>query len=221
MSSAFTTTFQSLQPTALQPGELGFILNNCDDGQIKDPGPNQYLQITQYTEAWVLSGNATVYTTQPAVPPPAGIARIHYYRPDGNYSGWGLYAWNAAAMSYSWCSSQVAQSGTDSYGVYFDVPINPANGTPPGQLGLPITQQLQRKARIKDPGPNQYLQVTQFTTGLGHFRRRYGIHNRTNSLPDRRRRPLSAPGLSGSTALLSPSPPAAINPPPPPRYSIR
>ena len=27
---------------------------------------------------------------------PAGDIRIHYNRPDGNYSGWGLYAWNAA-----------------------------------------------------------------------------------------------------------------------------
>ena len=40
--------------------------------------------------------------------PPAGDVRIHYYRPDGNYSGWGVYAWNAATANYSWCSSQVA-----------------------------------------------------------------------------------------------------------------
>jgi pullulanase len=149
-------------PTAGTPaGQLGFILNNCDAGQIKDPGPNQYLQITQFTEAWVLSGNTTVYTTQPAVPPPAGIARIHYFRPDGNYSGWGLYAWNATVASYSWCSSQVAQSGTDSYGVYFDIPINPAAGTPVGQLGFIINNCP--AGGIKDPGPNQYLQVTQYT----------------------------------------------------------
>ena len=142
-------------------GQLGFILNNCDEGQIKDPGPNQYLQITQFTQAWVLSGNDTVYTTQPVVPPPSGIARIHYYRPDGNYTGWGLYAWNATTMSYSWCSSQVAQSVTDRYGVYFDVPINPTNGTPPGQLGFILNNC--NAGQIKDPGPNQYLQVTQFT----------------------------------------------------------
>ena len=149
-------------PTNGSPaGQLGFIINNCDDGQIKDPGPNQYLQITQYTQGWILSGNATVYTRQPAVPPPSGIARIHYYRPDGNYSGWGLYAWNAATTSYSWCSNQVAQSGTDSYGVYFDVPINPTYGTPPGQLGFIINNC--NDGGIKDPGPNQYLQVTQYT----------------------------------------------------------
>ena len=139
-------------PTNGSPaGQLSFIINNCDDSQIKDPGPNQYLQITQYTQGWVLSGNATVYTTQPAVPPPAGIARIHYYRPDGNYSGWGLYTWNATTTSYSWCSSQVAQSGTDSFGVYFDVPINPTSGSPAGQLGFIINNC--NDGGIKDPDP--------------------------------------------------------------------
>jgi len=149
-------------PTNGSPaGQLGFIINNCDAGGAKDPGANQYLQVTQYTQGWVLSGNATVYTTQPAIPPPTGTARIHYYRPDGNYSGWGLYAWNAATTTYSWCSSQVAQSGTDSFGVYFDVPINPALGTPVGQLGFIINNC--NDGGTKDPGPNQYLQVTQYT----------------------------------------------------------
>jgi pullulanase len=142
-------------------GQLGFILNNCDDGQIKDPGPNQYLQITQYNQGWVISGNDTVYTSEPAVPPPGGVARIHYYRPDGNYSGWGLYAWNASTATYSWCSSQVSQSGTDSFGVYFDVPITPTSGSPAGQLGFIINNC--NDGGIKDPGPNQYLQVTQYT----------------------------------------------------------
>ena len=151
-----------VNPTAGSPaGQLGFIINNCDDGGTKDPGPNQYLQITQYQQGWVISGNDTVYTTQPPLPVPSGYARIHYYRPDGNYSGWGLYAWNATVDSYSWCSSQVSQSGSDNYGVYFDVPINPAAGSPVGQLGFIINNC--NDGGIKDPGPNQYLQVTQYT----------------------------------------------------------
>ena len=153
----------SLSPrlTAALPDNSASSSTTATKVRSKIPGPNQYLQITQYTQAWILSGNATVYTTQPAVPPPAGIARIHYYRPDGNYSGWGLYAWNAAVETYSWCSSQVAQSGTDSYGVYFDIPINPSSGTPAGQLGFIINNC--NDGGIKDPGPNQYLQVTQYT----------------------------------------------------------
>src|SRR5882672_1539306 len=72
---------------------------------------------------------------QSAQPIPPGDVRIHYYRPDGNYSGWALYTWNASTENASWCQSEVAVTGTDSYGVYFDVTVNPAQGTPPGDLG--------------------------------------------------------------------------------------
>src|ERR1700682_6258345 len=41
---------------------------------------------------------------------PAGSVRIHYYRPDGNYSGWALYTWNASTENASWCQSEVARS---------------------------------------------------------------------------------------------------------------
>jgi pullulanase len=153
----------SVNPTqGTPPGQLGFIINNCDAGGTKDPGPNQYLQVTQYTQGWVISGDATVYTTQPsttAIPP--GDVRIHYYRPDGNYSGWALYTWNASTENNSWCSSEVSVSGSDSYGLYFDVSVNPTQGTPPGQLGFIINNC--GEGQIKDPGPNQYLQVTQYT----------------------------------------------------------
>lgn len=158
---SFGAYFDVTVNPAQNGGSLGFIINNCDNGQIKDPGPNQFLQVTQYQQGWVISGNSTVYTSQPNLPVPSGYARIHYYRPDGNYSGWGLYAWNATTVSYSWCSSQVSQTGTDSFGVYFDVPINPAAGTPVGQLGFIINNC--NDGEIKDPGPNQYLQVTQYT----------------------------------------------------------
>jgi len=143
-------------------GQLAFIINNCDNGQIKDPGVNQYLQITKYSQDWVLSGDPTVYTTQPdtnAIPP--GDVRIHYYRPNGNYSGWAVYSWNASTSTNSWCSGEVQNSGTDSFGIYFDVPVNPTQGSPVGQLGFIINNC--NDGGIKDPGANQYLQVTQYS----------------------------------------------------------
>ncbi len=156
-----------VSPAAGNPaGQLGFILNNCADNQLKDPGPNQYLQVTEYSQGWVVSGNQTVFTTQPVIgtnPVPSGDVRIHYYRPDGNYSGWGLYGWNATATNYSWCSSQVAITGVDTFGVYFDVPVNPASGSPAGQLGFIINNC--DNGQIKDPGQNQYLQVTEYSQG--------------------------------------------------------
>ena len=142
-------------------GQLAFIINNCDNGQIKDPGVNQYLQITQDNEGWVLSGDPTVYTTQPAttgIPP--GDVRIHYYRPDGNYSGWAIYTWNASTLTNTWCSGEIQNSGTDGFGIYFDVPVNPAQGSPVGQLGFIVNNC--DDGGIKDSGPNQYLEVTQY-----------------------------------------------------------
>ena len=53
------------QTAGTPAGQLGFIINNCAAGQIKDPGPDQHLQTTQYQEAWVIHANATVFTTQP------------------------------------------------------------------------------------------------------------------------------------------------------------
>ncbi|MGA2847630.1 MAG: pullulanase-type alpha-1,6-glucosidase [Terracidiphilus sp.] len=151
-----------VNPTQGSPvGQLGFIINNCDNGQIKDPGVNQYLQVTQYTQGWVISGDPTVYTSQPdtsAIPP--GDVRIHYYRPDGNYSGWAIYTWNASTSTNTWCSGEVQSSGTDGFGIYFDVPVKPTQGSPAGQLGFIINNC--NEGGVKDPGSNQYLQVTQY-----------------------------------------------------------
>jgi pullulanase len=91
-------------------------------------------------------------------PIPSGDVRIHYFRPDGNYSGWALYTWNASTENAIWCQSEVAITGTDSYGVYFDVTVNTAQGTPPGDLGFIINNCA--GGQIKDPGPDQHLQTT-------------------------------------------------------------
>jgi pullulanase len=144
---------------SLNGGQLGFILHNCQTG-VKDPGPNQYLQINQYTQAWVLSGDLNVFTTQPVTeystdpPIPAGHARIHYYRPDGDYSGWSLYPFQATSdPTGNWCTTEDYVSGYDSYGAYYDV------GITSGQLGFIIHN---CSTGVKDPGPNQYLTVPQY-----------------------------------------------------------
>lgn len=91
---------------------------------------------------------------------PSGHVRIHYYRLDANYAGWGLYTWNASTENNVWCQSQVNQSGTDSYGIYFDVAVNATQGTPAGDLGFIVNNCAQ--GQIKDPGPDQHLQTTQY-----------------------------------------------------------
>ncbi len=46
------------------PHDLGFIVHNISLG-IKDPGPDMHLNVAQFNEAWVISGDAQVFTTQP------------------------------------------------------------------------------------------------------------------------------------------------------------
>ena len=51
------------------PKDLGFIVHNISTG-VKDPGPDMHLNVATFSQAWVISGNATVFTT---VPTPAQI----------------------------------------------------------------------------------------------------------------------------------------------------
>ena len=109
----------------------------------------------------VLSLFAAVPAFAQAEPPVApGFVRIHYYRPDSHYSGWALYTWNASTENNQWCSSEVNSSGSDAYGIYFDVSVNPAWGTPAGDLGFILNNCA--NGQEKDPGPDQHLQITRY-----------------------------------------------------------
>lgn len=58
---------------------------------------------------------------------PEGHARLHFHRDDGNYDGWGLYVWGEAPAypnSRDW-GDPIPPTGTTSFGIYFDVPLQP------------------------------------------------------------------------------------------------
>lgn len=78
-------------------------------------------------------------------------ARIHYYRPDSQYAGWGLHAWNNTTDNVTW-TTPIQSDGSDSYGIYFDVDL--ADSTTP--LGFII-----HNGDTKDPGPDMYMDITQ------------------------------------------------------------
>ncbi len=141
---------------------VGLILHN---GNTKDPGPNQSVDpATQGNQFWELSGSDTLLTYQPALPSggqdppiPPNHARIHYYRPDGNYDNWVLYVYGATTdPNGSFCSTNDSYSGYDSYGPYFDV------GVTPGHLGFIIHNCI---TGVKDPGPDQSLEIPQQLEG--------------------------------------------------------
>src|SRR5216684_797988 len=140
-------------------GLLGFIIHNCN---IKDPGPDMHLQLTQNIEAWVLSGSATVYLTQPPVefttepPIPANKARIHYFRPDSNYASWTVYAFgDTTEDTGNFNGGPVFVTGYDTYGAFYDVGLTQN----PHDLGF-IVHNI--SLGIKDPGPDMHLNVAQF-----------------------------------------------------------
>jgi pullulanase len=140
-------------------GLLGFIIHNCN---IKDPGPDMHLQLTQNREAWVLSGSAIVYLIQPPTefstdpPIPANKARIHYFRPDANYASWTVYAFGDTTEDTSnFNGGPVFVTGYDTYGAFYDVGLTPN----PHDLGF-IVHNI--STGIKDPGPDMHLNVALF-----------------------------------------------------------
>lgn len=78
---------------------------------------------------------------------PDNTARVHYFRPDGQYTGWGLHAWEDTAVTVDW-AKPLAQSGKDDFGAYWDVPMK--GGWQ--KLGFIVHQ-----GDSKDPGPDMFL----------------------------------------------------------------
>ncbi|MFD1145762.1 pullulanase-type alpha-1,6-glucosidase [Saccharothrix hoggarensis] len=78
-------------------------------------------------------------------------AVIHYNRPDGDYTDWTLYHWTGSLEpSPGWNQSRVPD-GRDGFGAYWSVPLAP------GATGL---SNIIHKGDAKDPGPDQFLDVT-------------------------------------------------------------
>ncbi len=156
-------------PLKSTPVKLGLIVHSGDK---KDFDKDLFMNLSLGRELWLKSGSGnaayakagpfTLDATQavlaqaapaaaPAAPAdaaiPAGSARINYYRPDGNYDGWGLHIWDGAKTPTEW-TKPLPQTGTNSYGVYWDVP------TVEGWTKLNF---IIHKADEKDPGPDQSL----------------------------------------------------------------
>ena len=154
---------------------VGIIVH---DGNSKDTPNNEFADpATQGNEFWQLSGATTLATTEPTVPAshlnpniPAHTARVHFYRPDGNYANWLVYAFNdTTADTSNYPTGNVQFTGRDAYGVYADVPLttnaadlgfivhNSASGTKntPADLHLNVT--LYNEAWIISGDPAVYL----------------------------------------------------------------
>lgn len=153
---------------------VGIIIHN---GGNKDPGPNEYVNpSTQGIEFWQVSNTTGLMTTRPNVSGaknpnlPPNIARIHYYRPDNNFTGWTVYAFDdTTADTGNYNGGPIFQTGSDDFGAFFDVPLsanpqnlgfivhNIQNGTKDTPNDLHLNVDIYNEAWIISGDPNVYL----------------------------------------------------------------
>jgi pullulanase len=142
---------------------VGLIIHNptAQGGDVKDPGPNEFVDpSTEGIEYWAFSGIGKLYRSAPSLTNPsallAGYARIHYYRSDGNFANWTVYAFDdTAEYTGDYNDGLTSATGYDSYGAYFDIALI-AN---PQMLGF-IVHNI--SSGVKDPGPNMYLDLAAY-----------------------------------------------------------
>jgi pullulanase len=136
---------------------VGLIIHNTSTGA-KDPGPNEFVDpTTEGFEYWGISGIGKLYKSMPNVATPTallpGYARIHYFRPDGNYQNWTVYAFNdTAEYTGDFNDGLTSLTSFDSYGAYFDISLIP-NAKDLGFIIHNIS------TGVKDPGPDMHLNV--------------------------------------------------------------
>ena len=90
---------------------------------------------------------STAAPTTAAAPVPANTVRVNYFRPDGNYAGWGLHAWEDTTAQVEW-TKPLPQTGMNDFGAYWDVPMKEGWQ----KLGFIV-----HKGDDKDPGPDMFL----------------------------------------------------------------
>lgn len=79
----------------------------------------------------------------------SGYSRIHYFRSDFTFTGWGLHAWGGSIPSTVTWSNPISITGADYYGVYFDADYGTTSFD--STYGFMV-----HKGDTKDPGVDQH-----------------------------------------------------------------
>jgi pullulanase-type alpha-1,6-glucosidase len=110
--------------------QVGFVV--VDHAGVKDVADDRHVDLGSTSEIWLKHGDSTIYSERPtagAEIPPDGFAVLHYRRPHGDYSGWGLHVWEGAQARTDW-RTPLSPAGYDAFGAVFRVPLKP------GAVGL-------------------------------------------------------------------------------------
>ncbi|MFI1012485.1 pullulanase-type alpha-1,6-glucosidase [Streptomyces sp. NPDC020965] len=90
-------------------------------------GPQRTVPLARTGQVWIAQGKDGQADRAPdgAYPPQDKTkAVLHYNRPDGDYTGWGLHTWNGAANPTDW-SKPLMPVRQSAYGATFEVPLAP------------------------------------------------------------------------------------------------
>ena len=128
-------------------GEWPGSMKSGADGGPLDPAADDYLDDTFGGLNAVRRGAAggaaappTPTATAPKADAPtleAGKARIHYFRPDGQYDGWKLHVWEDAQETVTW-EKGLSPAGTDAAGAFWDVRLKPTRTRGAGLFRQPV-----------------------------------------------------------------------------------
>ena len=106
-----------------QAREVGFLV--IDRTGTKDVPQDRHVDPAVTPEIWLRAGDPVIYTERPpAEPVPDDTAVIHYRRPDGDYAGWGLHAWEGTEAKPVW-RTPLSPAAWDAFGAVFRVPVTP------------------------------------------------------------------------------------------------
>jgi pullulanase len=104
--------------------EVGFVV--VDHAGVKDVADDRHVDPAATPEIWLKPGDPAIYTAppRPEKNSDSGFAVIHYRRPGGDYSGWGLHVWEGAQTKTPW-RTPISPAGYDAFGAVFRVPLKP------------------------------------------------------------------------------------------------
>lgn len=140
--------------------DLNFIIHK---GDTKDPDEDRvYPNPDENREIFCITDSGQAYTSFEEALAALGLKRLdisarpedhlrlHYYRPDGSFDGWGLHLWGTgyAGQLVEW-ASPMKPTGQDTYGVFWDIPYNNE-----GEVNFII-----HKGDVKDPDGDRQIAV--------------------------------------------------------------
>lgn len=123
------------------------------DGCVDDANGGQNAFRLVAGEAAQSAAAPAAVAANPAPPLAEGLARVHYFRPDGKYEGWGLHLWmdTLEEATVTW-AKPFAPTGQSDYGLYWDFRL---------KEGAKKVGFIVHKGDEKDPGPDMFLDLEQ------------------------------------------------------------